>query len=65
MSEVALLVDERANDIGRMPLPGEIEALSLHALDRFRRSSAADYLKAQPDSIGHRWRWQGRSTAST
>ncbi|MDX8433369.1 amidase [Mesorhizobium abyssinicae] len=47
MSEVALLVDERANDIGRMPLPGEIEALSLHALDRFRRSSAADYLKAQ------------------
>ena len=47
MSEVALLIEERANAIGRGPRPDEIETLSWHALDRARRSSALDYLKAQ------------------
>ncbi|WP_188131470.1 amidase [Mesorhizobium sp. NFR06] len=47
MSEVALLIDERANEIGRAPRPDEIEALSAHALDHIRRSSVVDYLKAQ------------------
>ncbi|MER8409349.1 amidase [Mesorhizobium sp. M0185] len=47
MSEVARLVDERADEIGRMPGAGEIESLTRHALDCFRRSSAADYLRAQ------------------
>ncbi|MER8958078.1 amidase [Mesorhizobium sp. M0701] len=47
MSEIARLVDERADEIGRMPGAGEIESLTRHALDRFRRSSAADYLRAQ------------------
>jgi amidase len=47
MSEVAFLVEDRANEIGRAPRPDEIEALSWHALDRARRSSAVDYLRAQ------------------
>ncbi|WP_296737658.1 amidase [Mesorhizobium sp.] len=46
MSEIASLVEERADEIGRMPRPEELESLSWYALDRFRRASASDYLKA-------------------
>ena len=53
MTEIALLVRNRAEELGREPRRDEIEALTAFAVERTKALSAVDYLQALHRLHGH------------